>query len=52
MTSIVLIVNGKRHALEVNPDTPLLWVLRETLGLTGTTYGCGAAGKEAGSGGR
>jgi isoquinoline 1-oxidoreductase alpha subunit len=36
-------VNGKDHAAEVDPDTPLLWVLRETLGLTGTKYGCGIA---------
>jgi aerobic-type carbon monoxide dehydrogenase small subunit (CoxS/CutS family) len=36
-------VNGKDHAVDVSPDTPLLWVLRETLGLTGTKYGCGMA---------
>jgi isoquinoline 1-oxidoreductase subunit alpha len=36
-----LIVNGKRHNVAVPPDTPLLWVLRDTLGLTGTKYGCG-----------
>ena len=36
-------VNGKRTAVEVDPTTPLLWVLRETLGLTGTKYGCGMA---------
>lgn len=41
MNSIGLIVNGKRHELAVPPDTPLLWVLRDTLGLTGTKYGCG-----------
>ena len=41
MNSIQLIVNGKRHDLAVSPDTPLLWVLRDTLGLTGTKYGCG-----------
>jgi isoquinoline 1-oxidoreductase alpha subunit len=34
-------VNGKRYAIEVDGDTPLLWVLREELGLTGTKYGCG-----------
>lgn len=34
-------VNGKDHELEVDPDTPLLWVLRENLNLTGTKYGCG-----------
>jgi isoquinoline 1-oxidoreductase alpha subunit len=40
---IRLNVNGKDHVLDVNPDTPLLWVLREDLGLTGTKYGCGIA---------
>jgi aerobic-type carbon monoxide dehydrogenase small subunit (CoxS/CutS family) len=41
MSSIGLTVNGKRHELAVRPDTPLLWILRDTLGLTGTKYGCG-----------
>jgi isoquinoline 1-oxidoreductase alpha subunit len=36
-------VNGTVHRLDVSPDTPLLWVLRDTLGLTGTKYGCGIA---------
>ena len=36
-------VNGKEHALDVSPDTPLLWVVRESLGLTGTKFGCGMA---------
>jgi len=36
-------VNGKVHKADVAPDTPLLWVLRDTLGLTGTKYGCGIA---------
>jgi isoquinoline 1-oxidoreductase alpha subunit len=40
---IQLNVNGKLQAVDVPPDTPLLWVLRETLGLTGTKYGCGQA---------
>lgn len=40
---VSLLVNGTRHDLDVDPDTPLLWVLRDTLGLTGTKYGCGAA---------
>jgi isoquinoline 1-oxidoreductase alpha subunit len=40
---IKLKVNGKEHAVDVTPDTPLLWVLRETLGLTGTKFGCGMA---------
>lgn len=34
-------VNGRDHQLDVPDDTPLLWVLRDTLGLTGTKYGCG-----------
>jgi isoquinoline 1-oxidoreductase subunit alpha len=36
-------VNGRRHDVDVDPDTPLLWVLRDTLGLGGTKYGCGIA---------
>ena len=36
-------VNGKSREFEAEPDTPLLWVLREQLGLTGTKYGCGVA---------
>jgi isoquinoline 1-oxidoreductase alpha subunit len=40
---IELNVNGKSHRVNVEPDTPLLWVLREQLGLTGTKYGCGIA---------
>ncbi len=35
-------VNGRRVDADVEPDTPLLWVLRDTLGLTGTKFGCGA----------
>ncbi len=35
-------VNGKTHRVDVDPDTPLLWVLRDNLGMTGTKYGCGA----------
>ncbi len=38
---IVLHVNGKEHRVDVAPDTPLLWVLREKLGLTGSKFGCG-----------
>jgi isoquinoline 1-oxidoreductase alpha subunit len=41
--AIALTVNGTRHEVDVAPDTPLLWVLRDTLGLTGTKYGCGIA---------
>ena len=36
-------VNGRSHQVDVEPQTPLLWVLRDTLGLTGTKYGCGIA---------
>jgi isoquinoline 1-oxidoreductase alpha subunit len=36
-------VNGRTHAVEVDSDTPLLWVLRDNLGLTGTKFGCGIA---------
>ena len=38
-----LLVNGKTVEVEAETDTPLLWVLREELGLTGTKYGCGIA---------
>ena len=38
---VKLYVNGKTYAVETDPDTPLLWVLREHLGLTGTKYSCG-----------
>jgi aerobic-type carbon monoxide dehydrogenase small subunit (CoxS/CutS family) len=38
---IALEVNGKRVSVDVSPDMPLLWVLRDTLGLTGTKFGCG-----------
>src|SRR6478609_9528214 len=40
---ITLNVNGRDHRVDVAADTPLLWVLRETLGLTGTKFGCGMA---------
>src|SRR5690349_22815376 len=40
-TMIRLTVNGKAHNVDVEPDTPLLWVIREQIGLTGTKYGCG-----------
>jgi len=36
-------VNGKTHSLDVDGDTPLLWVLRDVLGMTGTKFGCGRA---------
>jgi isoquinoline 1-oxidoreductase subunit alpha len=38
-----LTINGHAQQVDVDPDTPLLWVLRDTLGLTGTRYGCGIA---------
>jgi len=41
MTSLT--VNGRTYEVDVEPDTPLLWVLRDTLGLTGTKFGCGIA---------
>jgi isoquinoline 1-oxidoreductase alpha subunit len=40
---VTLNVNGKSRTLDVDPATPLLWVIREDLGLTGTKYGCGVA---------
>ncbi|MEO5889401.1 MAG: (2Fe-2S)-binding protein [Ferruginibacter sp.] len=40
---ISLNVNEKPYKVDVNPDTPLLWVIRDNLGLTGTKYGCGVA---------
>lgn len=41
MASYSLTINGERHDVEAPPDMPLLWVLRDVLGLTGTKYGCG-----------
>ena len=38
-----LTINGTMHEIDADPDTPLLWVLRENVGLTGTKYGCGIA---------
>ena len=43
MPKISLRVNGQPHTVEVDPSTPLLWVLRDHLGMTGTKYGCGIA---------
>lgn len=40
---IRLSINGKTHEVDVDPNTPLLWVIREQVGLTGTKYGCGVA---------
>ena len=41
--AIAVVVNGKRHEVEVPPEMPLLWVIRDVIGLTGTKYGCGVA---------
>lgn len=41
MSAIHLVINNNSHDLEVAPDTPLLWVLRDKLNMTGTKYGCG-----------
>jgi aerobic-type carbon monoxide dehydrogenase small subunit (CoxS/CutS family) len=43
MAAITIDVNGKKQTVQVDPDMPLLWVLRDTLGLTGTKFGCGMA---------
>ena len=42
-TNFTLNVNSKEYTVEVEPETPLLWVIREYIGLTGTKYGCGLA---------
>src|SRR5678816_800389 len=41
MSKYTLSVNGQSRSVDVAPDTPMLWVLRDTLGLVGTKYGCG-----------
>ena len=38
-----LTINGQSHNVDVDPETPLLWAIREQVGLTGTKYGCGIA---------
>jgi isoquinoline 1-oxidoreductase alpha subunit len=43
MALVILRVNGTTHQVEAEPDTPLLWVLRDALDRTGTKYGCGVA---------
>ncbi len=43
MAEFTLVVNGQPHKVDVAGGTPLLWVLRDSLGLTGTKYGCGVA---------
>jgi isoquinoline 1-oxidoreductase alpha subunit len=41
--AVTLKVNGKTHTLDIEPDMPLLWALRDEIGLTGTKFGCGIA---------
>ena len=54
MQKTELTINGAKHVVQVDDDTPLLWILRDALGLTGTKFGCGVgvcgetAGGEAG----
>jgi isoquinoline 1-oxidoreductase alpha subunit len=43
MRAVTLTINGQTRTLEIDPDTPLLWAIRDTLGLTGTKFGCGIA---------
>ncbi len=43
MATFNLTINGKQHQVDVDPSTPVLWVLRDHLGLVGTKYGCGIA---------
>jgi isoquinoline 1-oxidoreductase subunit alpha len=43
MAAIRLSINGKTHNIDIEPETPLLWAIREQVGLTGTKYGCGVA---------
>jgi isoquinoline 1-oxidoreductase subunit alpha len=40
---MILNINGKNHDIDVDPNTPLLWAIRDHVGLTGTKYGCGVA---------
>lgn len=41
MASVTLTINGRKHTVDVDPEMPLLWVLRDVLDMTGTNYGCG-----------
>lgn len=43
MATITFTLNGQRETVEAEPSTPLLWIIRETVGLTGTKFGCGMA---------
>jgi isoquinoline 1-oxidoreductase alpha subunit len=40
---VTIEVNGEQHSLDIEPEMPLLWAIRNTLGLTGTKFGCGIA---------
>lgn len=43
MAKLTLHVNGRDHAVDVDPDMPRLWAIRDVIGLTGTKFGCGIA---------
>ena len=43
MAAFVLKINGQNHQIDIDPNTPLLWAIRDGAGLTGTKYGCGVA---------
>ena len=43
MAAFTLKINGREHQIDVDPNTPLLWAIRDNVGLTGTKYGCGVA---------
>ena len=43
MTNLTLSINGQKHTVDVDPQMPLLWVIRDFVGLTGTKFGCGMA---------
>ena len=43
MVALALKINGQTHQIDVDPNTPLLWAIRDGVGLTGTKYGCGVA---------
>ena len=43
MAAFTLNINGKSHEVDVSPDTPILWVLRDHLDMVGTKFGCGIA---------
>ena len=43
MAEITLTINGRQHKIDADPEIPLLWAIRDELGLTGTKFGCGIA---------